>query len=65
VNAESQRAYRDRKRGGPPRTPKPCGTMAAYRRHQRHGEPIDDACREAYNAEQRRLYRLRKRSTAG
>jgi hypothetical protein len=35
--------------------------MAAYRRHQRHGEPIDDACREAYNAEQRRLYRNRKK----
>lgn len=30
-----------------PRTLQPCGTHAAYQRHKRHGEPIDDACREA------------------
>lgn len=29
---------------------KPCGTRAAYTRHYRNGEPIDDACREAFNA---------------
>lgn len=60
VNADKQRAYRDRKRGGPPREPQPCGTLAAVRRHKRKGEPLDDACREAYNAEQRRLYHQRK-----
>jgi hypothetical protein len=26
---------------------KPCGTIAAWRRHQRRGEPIDDKCRAA------------------
>lgn len=25
---------------------KPCGTSAAHRRHERHGEPIDALCRE-------------------
>lgn len=58
--AEKQRAYRDRKRGGPPRQPAPCGTLAAFRRHQRHSEQIDAACREAYNAAQREMYRKRK-----
>lgn len=38
----------------------PCGTVSAFKRHQRNHEPIDDACRDAYNAEQRRLYRNRK-----
>lgn len=28
----------------------PCGTEAAYRRHKRNGEPIDDPCRLAHNA---------------
>lgn len=28
----------------------PCGTEAAYRRHKRRDEPIDDACRHAHNA---------------
>ncbi|MFG2046169.1 WhiB family transcriptional regulator [Micromonospora sp. NPDC048935] len=26
---------------------KPCGTSAAFRRHKRRGEPIDEACRQA------------------
>lgn len=26
----------------------PCGTPAAYKRHKQHGEPIDEACAEAY-----------------
>lgn len=30
--------------------PEPCGTLAAYKRHQRHGEPVDDACRAANSA---------------
>jgi hypothetical protein len=43
-----------RPEGGPP-APKPlhpCGTDAAYQRHVKHGEPIDDACRNARNAAQ-------------
>lgn len=31
----------------------PCGTNAAFARHQRRGEPIDAACRAARNAYQR------------
>jgi hypothetical protein len=58
--ADRQREYRDRLRGGPARVPAPCGTLAAFRRHQRHGEPIDAACREAYNAAHREMYRKRK-----
>lgn len=34
-----------RKRPNPDR--KPCGTLAAARRHYRHGEPLDEACRRA------------------
>ena len=26
----------------------PCGTDAAYRRHLKHGESVDDACRDAH-----------------
>lgn len=31
----------------PARELQPCGTEAAYARHLRHDEPVDDACREA------------------
>jgi hypothetical protein len=34
--------------------------VSAYKRHKRNGELVDDACRQAYNAEARRLYALRK-----
>ena len=37
--------------GGRPAAP--CGTPAAYQRHLRHGEPVDDACRRA-NTEAKR-----------
>lgn len=37
--------------GGKPLSP--CGTPAAYDRHVRNGERIDDACREAHNANNR------------
>lgn len=30
-----------------------CGTHAAWSRHRRLGEPLDDACREAHNAANR------------
>ncbi len=63
--AARQRAYRERKGakvgGKPGPAPSaPCGTPSGYKRHKRNGEPIDDACRLAYNAEQRRLYAARK-----
>ncbi|GAA2630014.1 hypothetical protein [Streptomyces axinellae] len=38
--------YRPSQRPRPAQTVSPCGTDAAYRRHQRRGEPIDDACRD-------------------
>lgn len=64
-NTERQRAWRERQgqRVGGPRGPEPsapCGTVSAYKRHKRNGEPVDQACREAYNAEQRRLYAQRR-----
>jgi len=47
---------------------RPCGTLAAYRRHLRRGEPIDDACRAAHSraaAESRRRDRQRERVSSG
>ena len=29
----------------------PCGTTAAYARHKRRGEPLDQACIDAHNAQ--------------
>jgi hypothetical protein len=60
TNAERQKRYRDRLRGGPARVPKPCGTLAAYRRHQRRGEPPCDLCKAANAAYQRDYYRASK-----
>jgi len=60
-NAERQRAYRDRKRGGPPRALQPHGTVAAVRRHERAGEPLCEPCRQA-RAEAAR-YRRRRKAT--
>jgi hypothetical protein len=54
--------YRDRKRGGPPREPKPCGTVAAARRHQRNGESLDEACAKAWAEHQHEQYLKRKGS---
>ncbi|MFD3614463.1 WhiB family transcriptional regulator [Streptomyces sp. NPDC058676] len=42
---------------GPGRKPSPCGTRAAYQRHIRKGEPVDQACKDAHalgNREYRR-----------
>jgi hypothetical protein len=61
--AERQRAYRIRKGAGDQRGPAasaPCGTVSAFKRHQRNNEPVDQPCRDAYNAEARRLYRQRQ-----
>lgn len=45
------------------RKPAPCGTPAAYQRHLRDGDPIDDDCRAAH-AERASRYRARKKTTA-
>jgi len=58
-DAERARRYRARK-GATTRTGlQPCGTLAAARRHQRRGEPVDQACMEALAAHQR-LMRARR-----
>lgn len=52
--AEYQRKWRARhgartgKPGRPEKPPPPCGTVPAYRRHVRRGEPVDEACRAAW-----------------
>ena len=38
----------------------PCGTNAAYKRHQRHGEAPCAACRAAWAEYQREMYHRRK-----
>lgn len=45
---------------------RPCGTVAAARRHRRRGEPLDEACKQAEAAD-RRLYahRQMERARAG
>jgi hypothetical protein len=60
TDAQRARRYRDRKRGGPPRELKPHGTLAAYRRHQRAGEPPCAACKRAEKARQHDLYLARQ-----
>lgn len=42
-----------------PRELAPCGTRAAYCRHRRRGEPVDDACAEAsrVHTRERRAWR--------
>ena len=59
-DADYQRAYRDRQRGRPARTLKPCGTYAAAMRHRRHGEPLCPACKRA-SADYARDYQQRRR----
>jgi len=65
--ADYQRRWRASKgaatgQPGPPPSA-PCGTAAAFKRHKRKGEPIDAACRDAYNAEARRMYWARNPTT--
>lgn len=43
---------------------RPCGTTAAYRRHLRHKEPIDPACREANRLEQQEKNARSKQAAA-
>lgn len=61
--ADRTEYWRERRaveRGGPPREPKPCGTVAAARRHQRNGEPFDPACAAVWKDHQAEMYRNRK-----
>ena len=44
-----------------PRELKPCGTVAAYERHRRHGEEVCDACREARRVHSNAQYTPRDR----
>ena len=46
-----------------PRPESPCGTHAAYKRHKRRKEPVDEACREAA-AEHVRAQRAREAERA-
>ena len=45
-----------------PKPPAPCGTTAAYDRHIRDREPIDDACREAHTEYRRKIRGRRPQS---
>lgn len=64
VTAEYQRRWRASKgaRTGQPGRPatQPCGTTAAYKRHQRHGEEPCAPCKAAWSEFQRELYKRRK-----
>lgn len=42
------------------RPPAPCGTERAYQRHRSSREPYDEACRDAHNEHNRRVYRDKK-----
>ena len=53
-------AGREPGKAGRPAT-HPCGTNAAYKRHQRKGEPPCAACRAAWSAYQRELYARRRK----
>lgn len=63
-SAEYQRQWRASKgaRTGQPGRPatQPCGTTAAYRRHERRGEPPCQPCRDAEAERQRALYARRR-----
>ena len=39
---------------------RPCGTLAAYRRHKRRGEPVDEACRQEAARDQQARRRRRR-----
>jgi hypothetical protein len=63
-SADYQRRWRAKQgartgQPGPPPT-QPCGTVAAYKRHQRRKEPPCEACRAAWADQQRTYYERRK-----
>jgi hypothetical protein len=43
---------------------KPCGTLAAYRRHHRRGERVCESCRQAHNRDKADRYAARKQAAA-
>ena len=59
-DAERARAYRARKGAQPRGDLKPCGTVAAARRHQRNGEPLCAACAWVWREHQAKMYQQRK-----
>lgn len=46
------------------RTLAPCGTAAAYRRHLRRGEPVDEACAAAAREQKNSRTRARRQRVA-
>ena len=44
---------------------KPCGTVAAARRHQRAGEPLDEACQQAIRDEKNERKDAQRAESAG
>jgi len=64
TNAEHQRDWRNRQRGTPPRDPKPHGSVAAARRHQRADEPLCDLCAPVWKAHQAEMYEKRMAKNA-
>lgn len=64
--ADYQREWRAKQgaRTGQPGRPAtaPCGTVAAYKRHQRRQETPCDACKAAYSEHQAGLYQRRKQA---
>lgn len=42
----------------------PCGTPAAYRRHRRRGEPVDDACAAAARDQKNSRSRAKREKTS-
>jgi hypothetical protein len=61
--AEYQRQWRAKHSTGRPSgraVVAECGTTSEYKRHRRLGEPVDAACREAWNMWQRDYYQKRK-----
>jgi len=60
TSSERSSASRARSKAGLKWMPKPCGTVAAARRHQRAGEPLCVACRPVWSEHQAAMYRQRK-----
>jgi hypothetical protein len=63
--ADRQRAYRERNGARVGESPgpvpsAPCGTVSAWKRHQRKGEPSCAACRAAWATYQRERYAVRQ-----
>lgn len=62
TDAQRAREYRARNGATPRGELKPCGTVAAARRHQRAEEPLCGPCRLALAAYQHEQYRKRTKA---